>query len=85
MSPLVKRLEAIGYVSGRRSPSDERLLLIATTDRGQALRTQAEQVPLEVVRRLGIGVDELEGLNKVLRRVIAAATAARADAGPGAT
>ncbi len=80
VSPLVKRLETIGYVSRRRSPSDERLLLVATTERGQALRAQAEQVPLEVVRRLGIGLDELDGLNKVLRRVIAAATAARADA-----
>ena len=78
VSPLVKRLETIGYVSRRRSPSDERLLLVTTTERGQALRAQAEQVPLEVVRRLGIELDELEGLNKVLRRVIDAATAARA-------
>jgi MarR family transcriptional regulator, organic hydroperoxide resistance regulator len=77
VSPLVKRLETIGYVSRRRSLSDERLLLVATTDRGQALRAKAEQVPLEVVHRLGIGLDELEGLNTVLRRVIAAATAAR--------
>ena len=78
VSPLVKRLETIGYVSRRRSPSDERLLLVATTERGQALRAKAEEVPLEVVRRLGIELDELEGLNKVLRRVIEAATAARA-------
>ena len=77
VSPLVKRLEAIGYVTRRRSPSDERLLLIRTTDRGQALRAKAEQVPVEVVRRLGIGLDELESLNTVLRRVIKAATAAR--------
>ena len=75
VSPLLKRLEATGYISRRRSPIDERLLLVSTTARGQALRAEAERVPLEVVRRLGIGLSELETLNVSLRRVIAAAAA----------
>jgi DNA-binding MarR family transcriptional regulator len=75
VSPLLKRLEAAGFVARRRSPNDDRVLLVSTTSRGQALRAKAEEVPLEVVRRLGIGLDELERLNASLRRVIAAASA----------
>ena len=73
LSPLLKRLEALGYVARRRSIDDERVLEISTTDAGAALRAQAETIPPRIVERLGMSLDELDGLRTALHRVIAAA------------
>ena len=70
LSPLLKRLETIGYVTRRRSAEDERLLTVELTDAGRALRSEAEKIPYRVVERLGMEVSELEALHKVLGRVI---------------
>lgn len=72
LSPLLKRLEAIGYLTRRRSTSDERLLTVGLTARGRELRAEAEKIPHRIVERLGIEVSELERLNAALNRVIAA-------------
>ncbi|HEX8539057.1 MAG TPA: MarR family transcriptional regulator, partial [Cystobacter sp.] len=42
LSPLVKRLAAAELVRRDRDPHDERALAIALTDRGRALRAEAE-------------------------------------------
>ncbi|QNO38026.1 MarR family transcriptional regulator [Protaetiibacter sp. SSC-01] len=73
LSPLLKRLEALGYVARRRSVDDERVLEISTTDAGAALRAQAETIPPRVVERLGMSLPELESLRAALHQVIAAA------------
>jgi len=73
LSPLLKRLEALGYVARRRSVDDERVLEISTTDAGAALRAHAETIPPRIVERLGMSLDELDGLRTALHRVIAAA------------
>jgi DNA-binding MarR family transcriptional regulator len=74
LSPLLKRLETLGYVARRRSASDERVLEITTTEAGAALRAQAETIPPRIVERLGMSATELEGLRTALHRVIAAAS-----------
>jgi DNA-binding MarR family transcriptional regulator len=62
LSPLVKRIESLGYVVRRRNAADERALDVSLTDAGVALRTQAEAVPGQVVERLGMPLAELEGI-----------------------
>ena len=78
LSPLVKRLEALGYVSRTRDPADERVLRVALTDSGRALRKQAEKVPPAVVAQLGMSLAELERLRTGLDHVIDAARRAEA-------
>jgi len=73
LSPLLKRLEGLGYVARRRSVDDERVLEITATDAGRALREQAETIPPRIVEQLGMSLDELEMLRRSLHRVIAAA------------
>ncbi len=73
LSPLLKRLEALGYISRRRSAGDERMLEITATDAGRALREQAETIPPRIVEKLGMSLDELDTLRRSLHRVIAAA------------
>jgi MarR family transcriptional regulator, organic hydroperoxide resistance regulator len=72
LSPLLKRLEHAGYVRRERDPSDERQLAVTLTEAGVALRAEAEKIPGAMVRRLDMGLDELEHLQQVLTRVIAA-------------
>lgn len=76
LSPLLKRLEAAGLVTRRRSETDERVLRIELTDAGRALRRQAEAIPQTIVAQLGMAVDELESLRSSLHAVTAAAAAA---------
>ncbi|MEU4520493.1 MarR family transcriptional regulator [Amycolatopsis sp. NPDC024027] len=70
LSPLLKRLEALGYVTRTRSRSDERRLTVELTGPGRALRAEAEKIPYKVVETLGMDVSELEALHGVLTRVI---------------
>ena len=81
LSPLLKRLEAIGYLRRERDATDERSLAIALTPRGQALRARAEEVPPAVVESLGMPVEELRTLRTALTRVIQAARLAPAEPG----
>jgi MarR family transcriptional regulator, organic hydroperoxide resistance regulator len=72
LSPMLKRLEALGYITRRRARADERQLEVELTDAGRALRAEAEKIPYRVVETLGMSLEELEALHKALSRVIAA-------------
>lgn len=72
LSPMLKRLEALGYVTRRRARADERQLEVDLTDAGRALRAEAEKIPYRVVEELGMSLAELEALHASLSRVIAA-------------
>ena len=70
LSPLLKRLEAIGYVVRQRNPDDERNLNVRLTIAGKELRQQALQIPPAIMDRLGMTTDELQHLHTVLTDVI---------------
>lgn len=72
LSPLLKRLEAQGYLTRERSTRDERALDVALTPAGRALREQALAIPPQVVDRLGMSLDELGRLRDRLTEVITA-------------
>ncbi|WP_290059885.1 MarR family winged helix-turn-helix transcriptional regulator [Amycolatopsis solani] len=72
LSPLLKRLEALGYVTRARSREDERQLTVELTEKGRALRAEAEKIPYRVVEALGMDLPELEALHAALTRVMAA-------------
>lgn len=73
LSPLVKRLESAGLVSKRRSSDDERVVLIAPTEAGAALRAQALHIPATMLQRLGMSEADLASTNRVLHRIIESA------------
>ena len=62
LSPLVKRLEAQGRVTRGRRASDERVLEIALTDEGRALRERALGVPEQIMAKVGMDVAQLAAL-----------------------
>jgi len=71
LSPLLKRLEAIGYLTRARDIEDERTLKVTLTDTGRALRQEALRVPPAIMAKLEMDVDELRNLHAVLTDVIA--------------
>lgn len=82
LSPMLKRLEALGYLSRARSTRDERALAVDLTDKGRALRAEAEKIPYKVVEQLGVGLPELEELHAALSRVLAATQKTPGDTSP---
>ena len=66
LTPLLKRLEAIGYLERRRNPADERELGVELTETGRALRERALDVPVRVAERLGLSVAVLEEARRTL-------------------
>lgn len=68
LSPLVKRLEAQGRVSRARRADDERVLEIALTDEGRALREEALEVPGRIIQRVGMDAAEIDAVRNALVR-----------------
>lgn len=62
LSPLVKRLEGQGRVTRARRVGDERVLDIALTDAGRALRSDAVRVPEQIMERTGMSAEALVAL-----------------------
>jgi MarR family transcriptional regulator, organic hydroperoxide resistance regulator len=82
LSPLLKRLEAIGYLHRERDPADERSLAVTLTAQGRALRDRAQQIPPAIVERLGMPIEDLRKLHATLTEVIEAARQASRTAPP---
>ena len=78
LSPMLKRVEALGLITRTRNAVDERSTDVKLTDSGAALRRRALQIPPAVVARLGVELDELAHLHQVLTRINSAALAAGA-------
>lgn len=62
LTPMLKRLEAAGYVARVRDKSDERQVRVQLTDVGRALRQKAIDVPRGLVTATQLGPDDLERL-----------------------
>ncbi|KQT99683.1 MarR family winged helix-turn-helix transcriptional regulator [Sanguibacter sp. Leaf3] len=76
LTPLVKRLEATGYVARARGADDARVMVVSLTTEGAALRSVAEGIPEQVVRRTGLTLDELTDVRRSVARVVEAGRAA---------
>lgn len=51
LTPLLKRLEAAGYVTRERSKEDERITIISITPEGEALKEKCKDIPLEMAKK----------------------------------
>ena len=51
LTPLLKKLEAKGYITRNRCKEDERNLIIQITEQGDALKKRAAKIPGEMTNR----------------------------------
>ncbi|MBQ6552764.1 MAG: MarR family transcriptional regulator [Clostridia bacterium] len=71
LTPVLKSLEEKGCVKRRRSPDDERVVLVAVTERGEALRERALSVPEKVSGCVRLEPEEAIKLYELLYKVLA--------------
>lgn len=62
LTPLLKRLEAGGFIKRERSKQDERQVIIRLTPDGAALREKAERIPACIVSASGTTADNIQRL-----------------------
>lgn len=72
VSPLLKRLEAAGYLSRSRSSGDARSVTVSLTRAGAELEAHAAKVPGKLLSCLGLPDAELAALEKALRGALPA-------------
>jgi DNA-binding MarR family transcriptional regulator len=66
LTPLLKRLEALGQVKRTRDPVDERQVRVRLTDKGRAMREKAGEIPDCILEASGLEIDELRRLQSEL-------------------
>ena len=54
LTPLLKKLEAEGYITRARSKEDERVMIASLTDEGRTLHDRAMDVPPNMALDLGV-------------------------------
>jgi len=69
LTPLLKRLEGGGLVERTRDPDDERRVIVALTDKGRALRDQAETIPEKLFCALDMPLEAMGTLRERLKTV----------------
>lgn len=72
LTPVLKSLEAKGYVRRYRSTEDERVLLVEVTEAGKALREEALSVPAQMACHVVLSQEESLTLYKLLYKLLSA-------------
>ena len=70
LTPLLKRLEVLGWVSRRRSMADEREVHLGLTDAGLALREQVGPLTARLLCERAVDLQSLDTLRQGLDRLL---------------
>ncbi|WP_328360174.1 MarR family transcriptional regulator [Mycobacterium sp. NBC_00419] len=69
LSPLLKRLESIGYLTRQRSAEDERRVDVVLTPAGKRLRHKAACIPERLMAASDMSPDEIVALRDAVLRL----------------
>ena len=70
LTPLLKKLENKGYITRKRSKTDERNLIVTITEKGEALREDAVDVPAKMGQCVNLTKDEAKTLYSLLYKLL---------------
>lgn len=70
MTPVLKSLEAKGYVTRKRSTVDERSVSVFLTDSGEALKEKAVDIPAKVAGCTNLTAEEGLQLYRILYKIL---------------
>ena len=70
MTPVLKSLEAKGFVVRKRSTTDERSVSVLLTEKGDALKERATEVPAKIAGCVGLDTDEAMKLYEILYKIL---------------
>lgn len=66
LTPVLKRLEALGFVTRTRSTADERQVIVQLTERGAALQDVARTFPTRLLDASECSGDQLDAMRRAL-------------------
>jgi DNA-binding MarR family transcriptional regulator len=70
LTPVLKKLEAKGYLTRSRSKEDERNLIVTVTEKGWELREQALSIPQAMSACINLKPEEAEFLYRILYKLL---------------
>ena len=70
LTPVLKKLEAKGYVTRERSKIDERTLIVTLTESGKELRESAVGIPVGMRGCLKLSDEEMIQLRTMLNKIL---------------
>lgn len=70
LTPVLKSLEAKGYVNRHRYDKDERVLIVETTQQGQELRDVAAEIPHSLDCCVNLQSGEAQQLYNTLQKIL---------------
>lgn len=62
LTPVLNKLESTGYITRKRDPEDERLLILGLTDKGEAIKDEALKIPPCIASCVGLNEEEFKML-----------------------
>ena len=70
LTPLLKKLEAAGYLTRSRDTADERVVIVTLTDEGRVMKEKAKEIPLKIGTCIRLTEEEAKGLYTVLYKIL---------------
>lgn len=74
LTPLLKKLEAKGFLTRRRGEQDERNLIVSITPEGENLKECAVSIPQEMAGCVNLSPDESLVLYQLLYKILGTST-----------
>lgn len=70
LTPVLKKLEAKGYIKRTRSKEDERSVLVSITEVGEALKEKAVGIPAQIGQCVPLEPEEAKQLYNLLYKIL---------------
>lgn len=80
LTPLLKRLEALGLIDRRRNPANERQLVVSLTEAGRALQEKVRPIPEAILCASGRDMPDLLRLRDEMAEIRESFAASRQSA-----
>lgn len=71
LTPVLKTLEKKGFLSRKRSSTDERMLVVTLSESGRDLRARAVEVPFKMQSCMSIDEKDAADLYRILHKMMA--------------
>ncbi len=70
VTPLLKKMEAAGFLYRTRSSEDERVVIIHLTQKGIELKEQAKEIPMKMKECMPLSVEEAKSVYEILYKIL---------------
>jgi len=70
LTPVIKKLVAMGYVQKYRDQNDDRVVIVEITDKGRKLKEEILDVPNQMICKIGENIQEAIQLKEILDKLL---------------